>query len=99
MKSSEPDALNVLDEDVKKGVLFSFIIDAGISQPGNLPRSRIRPVPSVEWAGRQLGAQRLKRLFRLADGDPLLPLPQTGWEETTLTAVRWQGIPRRLFET
>jgi formylglycine-generating enzyme required for sulfatase activity len=41
----------------------------------------------VEWAADKVSTPLAETLAGLADGDPLPPLPQTGWEETTLTAA------------
>jgi hypothetical protein len=41
----------------------------------------------VEWAADKVSPMIEETLAGLANGDPLPPRPQTGWEETTLTAA------------
>ena len=41
----------------------------------------------VEWEAAKVSPTLAETIAKLADGDPLPPLEQTGWEETTLTAA------------
>jgi len=41
----------------------------------------------VEWAADKVSEPLAETIAKLSDGDPLPPLEQTGWEETTLTAA------------
>lgn len=41
----------------------------------------------VEWATDKVSESLADTLAKLSNGEPLPPLPQTGWEETTLTAA------------
>ena len=47
----------------------------------------------VEWQADNVAEPLAETLSKLADGDPLPPLPQTGWEETTLTAAPMANDP------
>jgi formylglycine-generating enzyme required for sulfatase activity len=48
----------------------------------------------VEWEAEMVAEPLKETIARLADGDPLPPLPQTGWEETTLTAAPMARDPQ-----
>jgi formylglycine-generating enzyme required for sulfatase activity len=45
----------------------------------------------VEWEAANVSPALAETLGKLADGDPLPPLPQTGWEETAVTAAPMAG--------
>jgi len=100
------DALNVLDEDVKKGeVLFYHQL---LQEYFAARKLASEPEPArvhVEWMVDKVSPTLEETLAGLADGDPLPPLPQTGWEETTLIAAPmaddpdsfiWDLIPHNL---
>jgi formylglycine-generating enzyme required for sulfatase activity len=81
-------ALNVLDEDVARREITFF--HQLLQEYFAARRLAKEPNPSlvhVEWAVDKVSLTLADTLAGLADGDPLPPLPQTGWEETTLTAA------------
>lgn len=47
----------------------------------------------VEWSADKVSPTLTETIASLADGDPLPPLAQTGWEETTLTAAPMSKVP------
>src|SRR5215813_11479730 len=48
----------------------------------------------VEWSSEKVSPTLTETIADLADGDPLPSLPQTGWEETTLTAAPMARDPQ-----
>ena len=81
-------ALTVLDEDIARDeitffhqLLQEFFAARRLAQEPN------PALVHVEWQVDQVRPTLDEVLATLADGDPLPPLPQTGWEETTLTAA------------
>ncbi len=81
-------ALSVLDEDLTQHeitffhqLLQEFFAARRLAQEPN------PALVHVEWHVDQVTPTLDETLAALADGDPLPPLPQTGWEETTLTAA------------
>ncbi len=95
-------ALNVLDQDLTQYEITFF---HQLLQEYFAAR-RLAKVPNpalvhVEWAVEQVSPTVAETLAGLADGDPLPHLPQTGWEETTLTAAPMgkdpQGFIRALI--
>ncbi|MBK9315395.1 MAG: SUMF1/EgtB/PvdO family nonheme iron enzyme [Acidobacteria bacterium] len=81
-------ALNVLDEDVTQYEISFF--HQLLQEYFAARRLAKEPNPSliyVECAADKVSPGLEKTLSSLASGDPLPPLPQTGWEETTLTAA------------
>jgi hypothetical protein len=80
--------LNVLDEDVARSEITFF--HQLLQEYFAARRLAKEPNPAlvhVEWAVDKVSPALADALAGLADGDPLPPLPQTGWEETTLTAA------------
>ncbi|MCB9076504.1 MAG: SUMF1/EgtB/PvdO family nonheme iron enzyme [Anaerolineaceae bacterium] len=81
-------ALAVLDEDIARDELTFF---HQLLQEYFAARQLARtPDPNLvhrDWAVWTVTPTLAETLADLADGDPLPPLPQTGWEETTLTAA------------
>ena len=80
-------ALTVLDEDIARDEITFF---HQLLQEFFAARQLARqPNPALvrrAWAVDEVSPTLDETLAKLADGDPLPPLPQTGWEETTLTA-------------
>jgi len=81
-------ALTVLDEDIAREeitffhqLLQEFFAARQLSQEPN------PALIDVKWRVDEVSPTLDEVLATLADGDPLPPLPQTGWEETTLTAA------------
>jgi len=79
-------ALNVLDED-KDVVLFFHQLLQEYFAARQLAKAPNPALVHVEWQADKVAEALADTLAKLADGDPLPPLPQTGWEETTLTAT------------
>ncbi len=79
-------ALNVLDED-KDVVLFFHQLLQEYFAARQLAKAPDPALVHVEWQADKVTEALADTLAKLADGDPLPPLPQTGWEETTLTAT------------
>lgn len=81
-------ALTVLDEDIARDeiaffhqLLQEFFAARKLAQEAN-PQ-----LVHVDWHVDQVSPSLDEVQATLADSDPLPPLPQTGWEETTLTAA------------
>ncbi|MBL8191612.1 MAG: SUMF1/EgtB/PvdO family nonheme iron enzyme, partial [Acidobacteria bacterium] len=81
-------APNVLDKDL---VQFEITFFHQLLQEYFAARKLAKePNPSlvhVEWEAAKVSPTLAETIAKLADGDPLPPLAQTGWEETTLTAA------------
>ena len=81
-------SLNVLDEDI---TLYEIAFFHQLLQEFFAARKLAQnPAPAlvhVAWHIDEVSPTLDEVLATLADGDPLPPLPQTGWEETTLTAA------------
>ncbi|MCK6576931.1 MAG: SUMF1/EgtB/PvdO family nonheme iron enzyme [Anaerolineae bacterium] len=81
-------ALNVLDEDITQyEIAFFHQLLQEFFAARQLAENPNSALVHVEWAADQVRPSLDETLAALADGDPLPPLPQTGWEETTLTAA------------
>ncbi|HLG17393.1 MAG TPA: SUMF1/EgtB/PvdO family nonheme iron enzyme [Blastocatellia bacterium] len=82
-------ALNVLDEDPKITFFHQLLQEYFAAR--RLAKEPNPALVHVEWAVEKVSPTLADALAGLADGDPLPPLPQTGWEETTLTASPMAG--------
>jgi formylglycine-generating enzyme required for sulfatase activity len=81
-------ALNVLDEDISRDeIAFFHQLLQEYFAARRLAQAPNPALVHVEWQVDQASPTLAEVLAALADGDPLPPLPQTGWEETTLTAA------------
>jgi formylglycine-generating enzyme required for sulfatase activity len=81
-------ALNVLDEFVaQEEIAFFHQLLQEYFAARRLAKQPNPGLVHVEWAVEQVQPPLAETLAALASGDPLPPLPQTGWEETTLTAA------------
>ena len=81
-------ALSVLDEDVTQYEISYF--HQLLQEFFAARRLAQQPDPAlvqVEWTVERARPPLAEVLATLPDGEPLPPLPQTGWEETTLTAA------------
>lgn len=82
------EALNVLDRDVAQGeILFFHQLLQEYFAARRLAKKPDPQLLHVEWAADGVRPALKDTLAGLASGDPLPPLPQTGWEETTMTAA------------
>jgi formylglycine-generating enzyme required for sulfatase activity len=80
-------ALNVLDEDITQGeILFFHQLLQEFFAARRLAEQPKPELARVEWRADAVKPSLQETLAGLADSDPLPPLPQTGWEETTLLA-------------
>jgi formylglycine-generating enzyme required for sulfatase activity len=80
-------ALNVLDEDITQGeILFFHQLLQEFFAARRLAEQPKPELVRVEWRADSVKPSLEDTLAGLADSDPLPPLPQTGWEETTLLA-------------
>jgi formylglycine-generating enzyme required for sulfatase activity len=80
-------ALNVLDEDITQGeILFFHQLLQEFFAARRLAEQPKPELVRVEWRADAVKPSLEETLAGLADSDPLPPLPQTGWEETTLLA-------------
>ncbi|MFN0084329.1 MAG: SUMF1/EgtB/PvdO family nonheme iron enzyme, partial [Blastocatellia bacterium] len=81
-------ALNVLDKDdsLTEIVFFHQLLQEYFAAR-RLAKEPRPDLVEVEWSAEKVRPTLPEALSKLADGDPLPPLPQTGWEETTLTAA------------
>lgn len=81
-------ALNVLDKDpAQDEILFYHQLLQEYFAARRLSKEPKPELVRVEWEAEKISPSLEVTLTRLADGDPLPPLAQTGWEETTLTAA------------
>ncbi|MGH9845802.1 MAG: NACHT domain-containing protein, partial [Blastocatellia bacterium] len=81
-------ALNVLDHDLARDeTLFFHQLLQEFFAARRLAKHPDSALVHTEWAAERVQPSLDETLAALADGDPLPPLPQTGWEETTLTAA------------
>lgn len=81
-------ALSVLDEDVGRyEILFFHQLLQEYFAARELAEHPDPERVRVEWHVDRVAEKLDDTLARLADGDPLPPLPATGWEETTGLAV------------
>ncbi len=87
-------ALSVLDEDlVQEEITFFHQLLQEFFAARILAE---RPDPALvhtEWEAEAVTPHLTDTFKKLADGDPLPLLPQTGWEETTLTAAPMSRDP------
>ncbi len=80
-------ALNVLDEDLAQDeILFFHQLLQEFFAARKLAGDPKPELVRVEWEARRVSPTLKETLTTLADSDPLPPLPQTGWEETTMLA-------------
>ncbi len=87
-------ALNVLDEDVARyEVLFFHQLLQEYFAARQLAATPDPTLVQSEWQAEQVKPSLEETLAGLADSDPLPPLPQTGWEETTLLAAAMSEQP------
>jgi formylglycine-generating enzyme required for sulfatase activity len=89
-------ALNVLDE-VKDEILFFHQLLQEYFAARHLAAAPQAHLVQVEWEADKVSPSLDETLTQLADGDPLPPLPQTGWEETTLTAAPLAANPEQFI--
>ncbi|HMV50662.1 MAG TPA: SUMF1/EgtB/PvdO family nonheme iron enzyme, partial [Blastocatellia bacterium] len=81
-------ALNVLDKDVAQyEISFFHQLLQEYFAARQLAKAPNPALVRVEWQAERVEESLAETIAKLADGDPLPPLPQTGWEETTLTAA------------
>jgi hypothetical protein len=81
-------SLNVLDEDITQyEITFFHQLLQEFFAARKLAQNPDPALVHVEWHVENVRPTLEETLATLADGDPLPPLPQTGWEETTLTAA------------
>ncbi|MGH9853070.1 MAG: NACHT domain-containing protein, partial [Blastocatellia bacterium] len=86
-------ALNVLDEARDEIAFFHQLLQEYFAAR-RLAKDPNPALVHVEWATDKVSPTLEATLAGLADGDPLPPLPQTGWEETTLTAAPMAKDPQ-----
>lgn len=88
-------SLNVLDEDDRRSeIAFFHQLLQEFFAARRLARNPDPALVHVEWAADEVSPALDETIAGLADGDPLPPLPQTGWEETTLTAAPMAKDPQ-----
>ena len=91
-------SLNVLDKDVAEfEISFFHQLLQEYFAARRLAREPKPELVHVEWSADAVRPPLAETLAGLADGDPLPPLPQTGWEETTLTAAPMAKDPERFL--
>jgi len=89
------EAISVLDRDVaQEEILFLHQLLQEFFAARRLARNPDPALVHVEWATDKVSPTLAETIAGLADGDPLPPLPQTGWEETTLTAAPMAKDPQ-----
>ncbi|MDQ7024048.1 MAG: SUMF1/EgtB/PvdO family nonheme iron enzyme [Anaerolineae bacterium] len=87
-------ALNVLDEDITDyEITFFHQLLQEFFAARRLAKDPNPQLVHVEWHMDNVTPPLDETLAALADGDPLPPLAQTGWEETTLTAAPMMKKP------
>ena len=88
-------ALNVLDKDVAQSeILFFHQLLQEYFAARRLAQEPKPELVRVEWEAATVRPALPETLSQLADGDPLPPLPHTGWEETAVTAAPMAGDPQ-----
>ncbi len=93
-------ALNVLDKDVEQYEIFFF--HQLLQEYFAARRLAKEPKPElvhVEWSVDKVNPTLAEILAGLNDGDPLPNLPQTGWEETTLSATPMAKDPQSFIRS
>jgi formylglycine-generating enzyme required for sulfatase activity len=81
-------SLNVLDEDITQSeIIFFHQLLQEFFAARELSKTPNPDLVHVEWQADKVSPSLDDTIASLADGDPLPALPQTGWEETTLTAA------------
>ncbi len=89
------ESLSVLDRDVaQEEILFFHQLLQEYFAARRLAQNPDPALVHVEWATDKVSPTLAETIAGLADGDPLPPLPQTGWEETTLTAAPMAKDPQ-----
>ena len=78
--------LNLLDEARDEIKFFHQLLQEYFAAR-RLAKEPNPTLVQVEWEAEKVSERLEATLAKLADGDPLPPLPQTGWEETALTAA------------
>jgi len=82
------EALSVLDRDIaQEEILFFHQLLQEYFAARRLAKEPNPALVHVEWSADKVSPTLEDTLAGLADGDPLPAPPQTGWEETTLTAA------------
>lgn len=93
-------ALNVLDEDVAEAeILFFHQLLQEFFAARQLADNPNPDLVRTEWAVGKVSPSLNETLATLADSDPLPPLPQTGWEETTLLAASMTHDPESFIRS
>jgi formylglycine-generating enzyme required for sulfatase activity len=88
-------ALSVLDQDIaQEEILFFHQLLQEYFAARRLAKEPNPALVHVEWSVDKVSPTLEETLGGLADGDPLPPPLQTGWEETTLTAAPMAKDPR-----
>jgi len=87
-------ALNVLDEDVaREEVLFFHQLLQEFFAARKLAQAPDPELVRIAWRADSVKPSLAETIAGLADSDPLPPLPQTGWEETTVLAAALSAEP------
>ena len=87
-------ALNVLDEDVARDeVLFFHQLLQEFFSARKLAKAPDPELVCGAWRADSVKPSLADTIAGLADSDPLPPLPQTGWEETTVLAAALSNKP------
>ncbi|MFN0084764.1 MAG: formylglycine-generating enzyme family protein [Blastocatellia bacterium] len=91
-------ALNVLDDDLAEDdIRFYHQLLQEYFAARRLAREPKPEMVHVEWAAEKAQPSLAETLAGLNDGDPLPPIAQTGWEETTLTAAPMAENPAQFI--
>jgi formylglycine-generating enzyme required for sulfatase activity len=87
-------AISVLDKDVGRGEVTYYHQLLQEYFAGRRLATDPKPeLVSVEWRASEVCPSLEETIAGLANGDPLPPLGQTGWEETTLAALPMSDDP------
>jgi formylglycine-generating enzyme required for sulfatase activity len=87
-------AISVLDKDVGRGEVTYYHQLLQEYFAGRRLATDPKPeLVSVEWRASEVRPSLEETIAGLANGDPLPPPGQTGWEETTLAALPMSGDP------
>lgn len=91
-------ALNTLDKDVTQyEIAFFHQLLQEYFAARRLAKEPKPELVRVEWSNEKVSPTLAETIADLADGDPLPSLPQTGWEETTLTAAPMAKDPQEFI--
>ncbi|MCD4754046.1 MAG: SUMF1/EgtB/PvdO family nonheme iron enzyme [Anaerolineaceae bacterium] len=90
--------LSILDEDISRDeIKFFHQLLQEYFAARCLAKNPNPLLVKVEWLANSVSPTLAETVQALADGDPLPPLPATGWEESMVLAVAMTAAPQQLI--